>query len=140
MHGDDAIKLVSVAQERWGRNTTNSNAPINQPLENESIDKVLAVNVIYFLDPLDSYLREILRVLKPGGRVMFGCKFQIWEKPFFHPLGYFATRGPAFVNRTKEALLEAMARVGFDNVSIEMVEFEDNKVYNYYAVAGSKTA
>ena len=33
-------------------------------LQNQSVDKLLAMNVIYFLDPLDVYIKEIKRVLK----------------------------------------------------------------------------
>ena len=39
-----------------------------------SVDRVLGMNVIYFLDPLDIYLREVHRILKPGGFVVWGCK------------------------------------------------------------------
>jgi SAM-dependent methyltransferase len=37
------------------------------PLENASVDKVLAVNVIYFCSPIGTALAEAHRVLRPGG-------------------------------------------------------------------------
>lgn len=41
-----------------------------------SVDKLLAMNVVYFLHPLSSYASELKRVLKPGrGHCILGCKF-----------------------------------------------------------------
>lgn len=40
-----------------------------------SIDKLLAMNVVYFLHPLPAYAAELRRVLKPGtGHGILGCK------------------------------------------------------------------
>lgn len=39
------------------------------PLEDGSIDKVLAVNVIYFWPDIRRVAREVCRVLRPGGRM-----------------------------------------------------------------------
>jgi len=39
------------------------------PLESGSIDKILAVNVVYFFDEYGSELREARRLLKPGGKM-----------------------------------------------------------------------
>ncbi|MCM2294659.1 methyltransferase domain-containing protein [Allorhizobium sp. BGMRC 0089] len=37
------------------------------PLRDESVDGILAVNVLYFVDPISSALAEARRVLRPGG-------------------------------------------------------------------------
>lgn len=39
------------------------------PFANDAFDKALCVHVIYFWNDLDAALREIARVLKPGGRL-----------------------------------------------------------------------
>merc|ERR1712117_52148 len=72
-------------------------------LEDGSVDRVLGMNVIYFLNPLDKYLREVYRILKPGGFVVWGCK-----EP--------AKRGDpqVFVNTDWDKCLEALETVGFN--------------------------
>ena len=41
-----------------------------------SIDKLLAINVIYFLKPIEEYILEFKRILKKGGIGYLGCKFE----------------------------------------------------------------
>ena len=38
------------------------------PFPDNSFDKVFCINVLYFWDNPEEHLREVLRVLKPGGR------------------------------------------------------------------------
>ena len=43
--------------------------------DDDSVDCILAVNVVYFLHPLDEYLKEMYRILKPKtGRILLSCK------------------------------------------------------------------
>lgn len=44
-------------------------------VENDSIDKILLINVVYFLDPIEPYLSEFKRTLKSGGTVLITGKF-----------------------------------------------------------------
>jgi len=46
-------------------------------LEEGSVHKLLAVNVIYFLNPLPEYARELHRILHPDGVALFACKFDV---------------------------------------------------------------
>jgi len=47
-------------------------------LESNSVDRLLAMNVVYFLDPLPEYAREIKRILKKDtGIGLLGCKLQL---------------------------------------------------------------
>jgi ubiquinone/menaquinone biosynthesis C-methylase UbiE len=44
------------------------------PFADDSFDKALCVHVIYFWRDLDAALREIARVMKPGGRLALLCR------------------------------------------------------------------
>ena len=35
----------------------------------------MAVNVVYFLEPLESYVNEFYRIIKKGGEGIIACKF-----------------------------------------------------------------
>lgn len=42
------------------------------PLADGSVDKLLTLNTIYFIEDLDTAFAEIARVLRPGGRAVIG--------------------------------------------------------------------
>jgi len=69
------------------------------------VDLIFGFNVIYFLDPLGIYLKEMHRILKPGGQVRFGVK----------PVAksFDAT---VYVNTDWNACLDEMKSAGFVNV------------------------
>lgn len=71
-------------------------------IPDNSVDVIFAFNVIYFLDPLDRYLKEMYRILKPGGQVMFGVKAVAKN---FDPCVY--------VNTDWGACLGSMESIGF---------------------------
>ena len=56
----------------------------SMPFPGKSFDKILSVNTIYFWDDEPSALREVLRVLKPGGKFVIGFrpKHQTEKYPF----------------------------------------------------------
>jgi len=93
-------------------------------LEDNSVHIVCAMNVVYFLDPLADYLQEIRRVLVPGGRLIWGCKFGSIPE------------SDVFIHRDKDAVVECMTQAGFQ-VTTTMMELED-KTFNYLEVMGVK--
>ena len=46
----------------------------NLPFENESFDKVMSVNTLYFWENPEAFLAEIRRILKPEGRIVIGIR------------------------------------------------------------------
>ena len=49
---------------------------LSEEIPDGSIDKLLAINVIYFLKPVEQYILEFKRILKRGGIGYLGCKFE----------------------------------------------------------------
>mmetsp|Transcript_3474 Transcript_3474/g.7542 ORF Transcript_3474/g.7542 Transcript_3474/m.7542 type:complete len:227 (+) Transcript_3474:98-778(+) len=95
-------------------------------LADGSVDRMLGVNVVYFLDPLEEYMQEIHRVLAPnGGTVVFGCKFgAIKDSPY------------PFVNKEEAPIVEKMEAAGFD-VTSNKIDL-GNDMYNYVELKGIK--
>ena len=52
--------------------TGNDAANLASIVPDKSIDKAILINVIYFLDPLDTYLEELKRILKTSGVIIAG--------------------------------------------------------------------
>jgi len=105
VHGDDAKDLKFI--------------PDN------SVDIVFAFNVIYFLDPLSSYLHELQRIVKPGGSLNFGVKNVSKD---LDPSVY--------INTDWDKCLEEMKTVGFENAKAEEERLEDSA--SYISLIGTK--
>jgi SAM-dependent methyltransferase len=95
-------------------------------LQDESVDKIFALNVVYFLSPLPVYLQELHRVLKPNGTLVFGGYF-----------GYVPDSG-AFINTKAEPIESAMEEAGFD-VTTTKVFGQDSQKPLYIEIKGIKS-
>ena len=90
-----------------------------------SVDKIFAMNVVYFLDPLELYVQEIKRVLKPHGVIVFGCKFVAIKES-----------AAPFINKTPDPIVQCLKNAGFD-VSVTAVDLE-TPMYSYTEIKGIK--
>jgi SAM-dependent methyltransferase len=97
-------------------------------LQDESIDKIFALNVVYFLCPLPTYLQELHRVLKPNGTLVFGGYF-----------GYVPASG-AFINTKAEPIASAMEEGGFDVTTTKVFgqDSDQEKKPLYIELKGTK--
>ena len=91
-------------------------------LESDSVDKLFGLNVVYFLDPLEDYARELFRVMKKGGQGVFGCKLQIVHQG----------DEEYFKNKDLEKIAIALRTVGF-RVETMFVDLK-NETDNYHAI------
>ena len=90
-------------------------------INNSSIDKILLINVIYFLNPLDLYLKEFKRILDEDGVVFIAGKFEA-VKTF---------NDNVFQNKQIKDLLKVLKK--FFKVSYEFVDLGDLNS-RYYAI------
>ncbi len=90
-------------------------------INNCSIDKILLINVIYFLNPLDLYLKEFKRILNKNGVIFIAGKFEA-VKTF---------NDNVFQNKKITDLLKVLKK--FFKVSYEFVDLGDLNS-KYYAI------
>ena len=90
-------------------------------INNSSIDKILLINVIYFLNPLELYLRELKRILNKDGTIFIAGKFEA-VKTFDDNV---------FQNKKITELLKVLKK--FFKVSYEFVDLGDLNS-RYYAI------
>ena len=98
-------------------------------LDDASVDKIFGMNVVYFLDPLPEYLGEMNRVLKPGGKLVWGCKFGNLPRD----------NNTDFVNVSKSAIADAMEKAEFEEVSTTKVAVDGgDPKKDYIEIKGEK--
>lgn len=72
---DISTVMVEQGRARWGDGVDVHLADVAaMPFQDASVDGLLSVNTIYFWPDPAAALREIRRVLRPGGRVVLGVR------------------------------------------------------------------
>ena len=89
---------------------------LSTEISNGSIDKLLAINVIYFLKPIGEYILEFKRILKKGGIGYLGCKFESIKN-------FDVEVAP---NRSEKEIIRQLSKVGFD-VSSEFIDLGEDR-------------
>ena len=89
---------------------------LSNEVHDGSIDKLLAINVIYFLKPIQEYILEFKRILKKGGIGYLGCKFESIKN-------FDVEVAP---NRSEKEIISQLSKVGFD-VSSEFIDLGEDK-------------
>ena len=94
---------------------------LSNEIPDGSIDKILAINVVYFLKPIGEYILEFKRILKKGGIGYLGCKFESIKN-------FDTAVAP---NRNEREIITQLTSVGF-YVSSEFVDLgEDRSRYTF---------
>ena len=89
---------------------------LSNEVHDGSIDKLLAINVIYFLTPIKDYILEFKRILKKGGIGYLGCKFESIKN-------FDVEVAP---NRSEREIISQLSKVGF-NVSSEFIDLGEDR-------------
>ena len=89
---------------------------LSKEIPDSSIDKLLAINVIYFLKPIEEYILEFKRILKTGGIAYLGCKFESIKN-------FDIEVAP---NRDEGAIITQLLNLGF-SASSEFIDLGENR-------------
>ena len=89
---------------------------LSDEIPDGSIDKLLAINVIYFLKPIEEYILEFKRILKKGGIGYLGCKFESIKN-------FDIEVAP---NRNEREIISQLLSVGF-NASSEFIDLGEDR-------------
>jgi arsenite methyltransferase len=72
---DPSREMLQRCQRRFGDRVTLVEGTVDAlPFANAAFDKVFGVNVTYFWPDMPRALAEVLRVLTPGGKLVFGIR------------------------------------------------------------------
>ena len=91
-------------------------------VKDNSFDKLLAVNVVYFLHPIIDYAREFFRILKINGLGVLVCKFE----------GIKNFDNKVAPNKNLEDIVNAFEKAGF-SVKTEFIKY-NNTQKEYHAI------
>ncbi len=84
----------------------------NADITTGSVDAILAINVIYFVDDLSVLLTKALSWLRPGGRLVIGIRSPAVLRQM--PFSEFG-----FIHREQQAISEQLLRCGFTDIHSE---------------------
>ena len=93
---------------------------LSNEIPDGSIDKLLAINVIYFLKPIEEYILEFKRILKKGGIGYLGCKFESIKN-------FDIEVAP---NRDEGAIITQLLNLGF-SASSEFIDLGEDRSVSY---------
>jgi len=101
------------------------------PYKDNFFDKIIAVNVLYFWTEPVQVLKEILKILKPGGKVVFFIYHKDSE------LHQERAKDGVFAHYSGEEVVELMNSAGFMYTRFEEKPFENGKMIGV-SVIGEK--
>jgi arsenite methyltransferase len=106
----DAAKVKHRADVEAGRLTVLVGEVETLPLQDAALDRVLTINTVYFWQDLAAGLRELHRVLAPGGMLVIGIRDGSVMKQ---------VSPDVFTLRSPGALAAALEAAGFEEVVVK---------------------
>ena len=80
---------------------------LKDEISDNTVNKLLSINLVYFLNPLNLYLDEFFRILKLGKIGFFACKFDKIQR-------FDEAVAP---NKSKVLVIAALVEAGFEATS-----------------------
>tara|TARA_B110001452_G_scaffold31957_1_gene24945 strand:- start:1826 stop:2440 length:615 start_codon:yes stop_codon:yes gene_type:complete len=95
-------------------------------IPSKSVDRILGINVVYFLDPMADYFKELHRILKPGGMLLWTVKDMVKSMD-----------QKVYVNTDWDLVLASLKAAGFE-ASIGEARAGDGKKSGYFPLIAKK--
>lgn len=137
---DAAPRFVELTRARVGDGARVLQADLSRPLDfaaDAAFDLVLSPLALHYVQDWDALLRELARVLRPGGLLVFSTHHPVMTWQLYRTPDYFATEllksewdavgTVALYRRPLTAITEALAGAGF--VIERLVEPRPTKAY-----------
>ena len=124
-YSDVSVELSRETNERFisvGRTSIQKASVDELPFNDDVFDKVITVESFYFWPDHDKGLKEILRVLKPGGKLLIIC--EVYGDAPLSPRERENIQKYTMFNPTRAEYRELMKRNGFREVDIHVRENE----------------
>lgn len=94
----------------------------NLPFDNNSFNKILTINTLYFWTDINKTFSELKRVLTPGGELIIAVRPK-------HNLEKFPVTEYGFTMYTKDDLIELYKQSGFVNLEITEIKEPPHKIW-----------
>jgi ubiquinone/menaquinone biosynthesis C-methylase UbiE len=129
---DFSAAMLKVARKVNKRHVLNGKVILQRgecgslPFDNESFDKLCAVNILYFWKEPGKYFTEMFRVLKPEGKIVIGFRDE-------RQMGRLNLNEDIFSRYSLDEVITLLSTAGFSGSHIE--EKESKPFLSYCAVA-----
>ena len=118
------------------------------PYEDASLDVVISSRLLWTLSEPENAIREWLRVLKPGGRLIAineleeeGIRSRSFDEPESYIGGGVSAASFSFANASTEQILDTFRKAGVSDVRVENMRgchMVSSERENWYAFLGTK--
>lgn len=95
----------------------------NLPFENDSFDRIITVESFYFWPNHEENLKEVLRVLSPGGSFLLAA--DIYNKPGLSKEAQESVESYGLFNPTAAEFKELFEKAGFADVMVHTLDTAD---------------
>ena len=143
--GVTQIRPLVYAGEQKITNVANA---LELPYEDASLDVVISSRLLWTLSEPENAIREWLRVLKPGGRLIAineleeeGIRSRSFDEPESYIGGGVSAASFSFANASTEQILDTFRKAGVSDVRVENMRgchMVSSERENWYAFLGTK--
>ena len=125
-YSQDMVALASASNNRWveqGMVAFQCASADRLPIEDASVDIFFSINTIYFWSDVERVLAEVMRILKPGGRVIISIRPK-------HVMKDYPVIKHGFEMFTGQDVKKLLETAGFEDLTVEDIEEPKQPVFD----------